>query len=373
MTIGNVNERIKIRFNNRVQFKNIRHVSEFSEEEIKNGWYDKDDFNRMSEEVSEIAKLIEKGIGHALCIRGLEHIVEEDLANYRAEKMINSIDGKYRYQINVVELCTTYAILPSRISLSRHTPGFTYHILRAAVLDEQEEQWDDGVEDSKLIAEIYAEYTKPLEKEAHLIGLKDAEEGYKSFDMELVQPEEEKIKKAKQKKGKKKEKSRSSSSSSSLPTLSSSSHSQLSSSLTSLSLHNEMSIHSITEVDEGNKNTGYEKIKSDELSNVVQNQNLRLQNKTHAKKGDNKNQKRLPQRKGQPRSRKSFLDRKYGGGSELSPFVFSRDGTIQFRKPDIEKIKREQSLKRRTCIHDSLSKFLEDDDDEEDFLTSLLR
>lgn len=335
MTIGNVNERIKIRFNNRVQFKNIRHVSEFSEEEIKNGWYDKDDFNRMSEEVSEIAKLIEKGIGHALCIRGLEHIVEEDLANYRAEKMINSID---------------------------------------AVLDEQEEQWDDGVEDSKLIAEIYAEYTKPLEKEAHLIGLKDAEEGYKSFDMELVKPEEEKIKKAKQKKGKKKEKSRSSSSSSSsLPTLSSSSHSQLSSSLTSLSLHNEMSIHSITEVDEGNKNTGYEKIKSDELSNVVQNQNLRLQNKTHAKKGDNKNQKRLPQRKGQPRSRKSFLDRKYGGGSELSPFVFSRDGTIQFRKPDIEKIKREQSLKRRTCIHDSLSKFLEDDDDEEDFLTSLLR
>jgi hypothetical protein len=131
----------RIRFNGRVQFKTIRHVSEFSEEEIGAGWYRKKDFVRMSEDVSKIANLVSKGTeshnGEELCIRGLEHLVEEDVADYRAEKMIASID---------------------------------------AVLDEQDEQRDEDVFDPDIIAQMYAEIVSPLLREAYLVGLRDAQE-----------------------------------------------------------------------------------------------------------------------------------------------------------------------------------------------------
>lgn len=74
------------------------------------------------------------------------------------------------------------------------------------------------------------------------------------------------------------------------------------------------------------------------------------------------------QRKTQPR--RSAIDRKHG--SELSPFVFRRDGTIAFRKPDVEKLKREQKDKRKNCILGSMSKFLHGDEEEEDFLAGIL-
>jgi len=315
-----VERRHKIRFTNRVQFKNIRHVSEFSEDEIKNGWYNKDDFNQMSDDVSEISKLLEKGVtrrdGEDLCIRGLEHIVEEDLANFRAEKMINSID---------------------------------------AVLDEQEEQWDKGEDEPELIAEIYAEYAKTLAKEAYAIGLRDAEEGYKSFDLSVTSKDtreqnEEEI---------------CIDGSSSLPSLSSSSSSRLFLHKGSSSI--DSSIHSITVEDETIE------IEKDLPSEAKVNKNKlilkkvlspkqKFQTKSYTKE-DNKNEKKKSfQRKIQPR--RSLQDRK--NGSELSPFIFRRDGTIMFRKPDVEKLKREQSVKRRNCIHDSLSKFLDDDDDDDD-------
>jgi hypothetical protein len=288
----------KIQFHGRVQFKNIRHVSEFSEDEIKNGWYDKDDFNRMSDDVAEIAKMVGEGLKHRngeyLCIRGLEHIVEEELANFRAEKMINSID---------------------------------------AVLDEQEEQWDEGIDEPETIAELYTEYAKSLAEEAHQIGLRDAEEGYKSFDLadlihnnnthcsgggtttEIEEEEEKPI------------------SISSLQSLSSSSH----------SLRNGGSSSSIASLP---------------LCGL----------KEAPDKNENGEKKNKHQRKTQPR--RTMLDRK--NGSELSPFVFRRDGTLMFRKSDVEKLKREQSEKRRNCIHGSLNKFLADDDEEEDYLAGLL-
>mmetsp|Transcript_18434 Transcript_18434/g.42334 ORF Transcript_18434/g.42334 Transcript_18434/m.42334 type:complete len:185 (+) Transcript_18434:267-821(+) len=147
MVAGGDNERRKIRFHGRVQFKTIRHVNEFTDDEIRNGWYDKDDFNAMSDNVSEIAALISKGKktlnGEVLCTRGLEHIVEEELADYRAQKMISSID---------------------------------------AVLDAQEEQWEEGRDDPDVIAKLYAEYAKSLLEEAHMIGLQDEKEGYKTWD-----------------------------------------------------------------------------------------------------------------------------------------------------------------------------------------------
>lgn len=131
----------KVRFHGRVQFKTIRHVADFTEEEIIEGWYRKKDFMRMSEEVSEIARLIgmgkETNNGEELSIRGLEHLVEEDVADYRAEKMIASID---------------------------------------AVLDEQDEQRDEDVNDPEIIAKLYAEIVTPLQREAYLVGLRDAKE-----------------------------------------------------------------------------------------------------------------------------------------------------------------------------------------------------
>jgi hypothetical protein len=137
----------KVRFHGRVQFKTIRHVADFSDEEIVEGWYRKKDFIRMSEEVSEIAQLIANGKetykGEELCIRGLEHLVEEDVADYRAEKMIASID---------------------------------------AVLDEQDEQRDEDEYDMEIIAEIYTEIVTPLLREAYLVGLRDAKEASKAAE-----------------------------------------------------------------------------------------------------------------------------------------------------------------------------------------------
>eukprot|EP00980_Cylindrotheca_fusiformis_P026196 scaffold15514_cov129-Cylindrotheca_fusiformis.AAC.4 len=137
----------KVRFHGRVQFKTIRHVADFSDEEIVEGWYRKKDFMRMSEEVSEIAQLIANGKetykGEELCIRGLEHLVEEDVADYRAEKMIASID---------------------------------------AVLDEQDDQRDEDVYDGDIIAEIYTEIVTPLLREAYLVGLRDAKEAAKAAE-----------------------------------------------------------------------------------------------------------------------------------------------------------------------------------------------
>jgi hypothetical protein len=347
----------KIQFHGRVQFKNIRHVSEFSEDEIKNGWYDKDDFNRMSDDVSEIAKMVRDGLNHRngeiLCTRGLEHIVEEELANFRAEKMLNSID---------------------------------------AVLDEQEEQWDEGIDEPEVIAELYTEYAKLLAEEAHEIGLRDAEEGYKSFDLEDLIHNNNNNNNTRSGGGttteieKEEEKSISSSSSRSLR------HGGSSSSAASSSLNglNDPSTHSITEEGDSienekelltktktdknnNKNIGISKniTKSKSSPKPKPKQKLQLTNTLKLKKEEdnNKNEKKEKhQRKTQPR--RTILDRK--NGSELSPFVYRRDGTLMFRKSNVEKLKREQSEKRKKNILGSLSKFLDDDDEEEDYLADLL-
>ena len=372
----------KIRFHERVQFKTIRHVSEFTDDEISNGWYDKDDFNRMSENVSDIAQLIEDGEttldGEELCTRGLEHIVEEELADYRAEKMINSID---------------------------------------AVLDEQEEQWDEGKEEPGLIAELYAEYAKPLLKEAHLIGLKDAEQGYKSWDDLLDEPDYHRlkpkrvasprvkgkkatktkdsvtpssfanrsrvkknkvssqylsaVKPEKEKKSKKsKDKSRapkktysassheSSSSSSSFsdfqpsvstqPTTPSSSFvlkRQSSISSTNSCTLRDMSLHSVSEEFEA-KQLPLKGIEKDNDQPVS------------------------PKRQRKVAPRRTPSQRRHG--TEASPFVYNRKGTLTFRKPDVEKLKREKREKRKNCIRGSLTKFLLDDDDEDDILAGIL-
>jgi hypothetical protein len=137
----------KVQFHSRVQFKTIRHVSDFTEDEVQEGWYQKQDFMRMSEEVGVIAKMVAEGKdthnGEEISVRGLEHLVEEDVADYRAEKMIASID---------------------------------------AVLDEQDDQRDDEINDPEAIAKIYSEIATPLLREAYLVGLRDAEEAQLASD-----------------------------------------------------------------------------------------------------------------------------------------------------------------------------------------------
>jgi hypothetical protein len=65
-----------------------------------------------------------------------------------------------------------------------------------------------------------------------------------------------------------------------------------------------------------------------------------------------------------PSKRKNF-DRK--SGTEMSPFVFRRDGTIGFRNYDVEHRSREQSKQRKDCVKSALFSFLDDgaEDDEE--------
>jgi len=412
--------RRKIRFHERVQFKTIRHVSEFSDDEIRHGWYDKDDFNRMSENVSDIAKLITDGEttldGEELCTRGLEHIVEEELADYRAEKMINSID---------------------------------------AVLDEQEVQWDEGKEEPGLIAELYAEYAKPLLREAHMIGLKDAEQGYKGWD-ELLKEKDylklakkqntspsltgrkgvgktEKVGKAKKTKkvssstfsdtgktekigtvkkkvkknevqeqlarnkptkqyvptSEKKKVKRSSSKNSTQSSLDDSSsssssfqlltpamspgplrHQNSSSSINSCTLRDLSFGSTSEEFDTIVESEKYIPAKGKVFSSVPTKKNTSLL-KSKQKLSLQRNVKDPPKKQRKTQPRRTALDRK--NGSELSPFVFRRDGTLTFRKPDVEKLRREEKDKRKNCIRGAMTKFIYGDEEEEvDILAGIL-
>jgi len=254
----------KVRFHGRVQFKTIRHVAEFSDDEIVNGWYRKKDFMRMSEEVSEIAQLSSNGKetynGEELCIRGLEHLVEEDVADYRAEKMIASID---------------------------------------AVLDEQDEQRDEDIYDGDIIAELYTKIATPLQREAYLVGLRDAKEGTKAAEQipDLVTEE-----------------------------------------VAITPPEPEARPHEV-DTEESLSAVGEEVLKS-----IVE---------EDPKTGDSA--------KNKPVQKRKKINR-LSGGTELSPFVRRRDGTFAFRNRDLEKAKAELSRQRKECVRDALFKHLDSDD-----------
>jgi len=254
----------KVRFHGRVQFKTIRHVSDFSDDEIVNGWYRKKDFMRMSEEVNEIAQLSSSGKetynGEELCIRGLEHLVEEDVADYRAEKMIASID---------------------------------------AVLDEQDEQRDEDIYDGDIIAELYTKIATPLQREAYLVGLRDAKEGTKAAEQipDLVTEE------------------------------------------VAITPPEPEARPCEVDTEESLSAVGEEVLKS-----IVE---------EDPKTGDSA--------KNKPVQKRKKINR-LSGGTELSPFVRRRDGTFAFRNRDLEKAKAELSRQRKECVRDALFKHLDSDD-----------
>lgn len=274
-------EKRKVRFHGRVQFKTIRHVADFADDEIVNGWYRKKDFMRMSEEVSEIAQLIANGKetynGEELCIRGLEHLVEEDVADYRAEKMIASID---------------------------------------AVLDEQDEQRDEDIYDGDIIAEIYTEIVTPLQREAYLVGLRDAKEGAKAAEQipDLVVAE---------------------------ATIAHSEPVAI-----PPELDTEESTTELNSFEMSTLSVGEEVLKS-----IAEDESTPGE---PGKSGAGKSKNKTPQK------RKSRT--RLGLGTELSPLVRRRDGTFAFRNRDLEKAKAELSRQRKECVRDSLFKHLDSDD-----------
>mmetsp|Transcript_18433 Transcript_18433/g.42327 ORF Transcript_18433/g.42327 Transcript_18433/m.42327 type:complete len:366 (+) Transcript_18433:267-1364(+) len=351
MVAGGDNERRKIRFHGRVQFKTIRHVNEFTDDEIRNGWYDKDDFNAMSDNVSEIAALISKGKktlnGEVLCTRGLEHIVEEELADYRAQKMISSID---------------------------------------AVLDAQEEQWEEGRDDPDVIAKLYAEYAKSLLEEAHMIGLQDEKEGYKTWDDLFQDPlyqkkaneaksggEETTKTKNKKKKVKNPTREAADEIEDVTPPTSFSDRSGALSPPSPDSVGSSEFLSRTAKLKGSSTATTSSMQASFSLQDsisLISEEYLLDKSEDFSAEQEDGNKAGSPKRQRKTKPKRSPSQRKYG--TELSPFVLCRDGTIAFKKPEVEKLKKEQKEKRRNCISKSLSDFLRDDDDGDDILAGIL-
>jgi hypothetical protein len=317
----------KVRFFGRVQFKTIRHVNDFSEEEIIEGWYRKRDYAKMSEEVSKIAKLVAKGKdvdGRAdLCIRGLEHLVEEDVADYRAEKMIASVD---------------------------------------AVLDQQEDQRNEEIFDPEIIAKIYAEIAAPLQKEAYLVALRDALAATEAME-EMDKPKE----KEKEKKTKSKKKS-----SKKTPKSSKIYESNESDTSGTYETCEESTPEEGSPEEETPEERGSQLEVNDNLSSSVHTENVKalepsrqvpLPPRDWAPEQSTQSEDALPPpppptKTPTPTKRtRTRLDR--SGGTELSPLVRKLDGTFAFRNRELDRTKMELSKERRLCVKASLFKHLD--------------
>ncbi len=327
----------RVRFHGRVQFKTIRHVADFSDEEIQEGWYRKKDFMRMSEEVSEIAQLVAQGKeshnGEELSIRGLEHLVEEDVADYRAEKMIASID---------------------------------------AVLDEQDEQRDEDINDPEVIAKLYTEIVTPLQREAYLVGLRDAKEAALAAesipDLPLSSPKVEVELEAEseapaaspmqidtpiEKPKKKKE------SSTAVP------KKKLSGKIKKTPVP--AAVQSTAPVPVPVTTTKKPiklvvPVKSQPTSSSID-EGEEMLNMGDEKDVDTKETKPKPlnaaERKAAQEKRKNRVRRT---GSELSPLVRRRDGSFAFRNKELDHAKAELKKERRDCVRDALFKHLDSPD-----------
>jgi hypothetical protein len=311
----------RVRFFSRVQFKTIPHVKDFSEEDILNGWYRKRDYQKMSAEVSRIAKLIAKGQDvdgrEDICVRGLEHMVEEDVADYRAEKMIASVD---------------------------------------AVLDEQEDQRNEETYDDDIIAKLYAEIAAPLQKEAYLVGLRDALDATEAREEMWAEKENETKTKSLKKASKKTPKS-----------------SKIDESDTS---ETHETCEESTAEEETPEEGGSQAEVDDFLSSSIHSENEKppqpQEEVYHPPSRDwspeqsTQIENALPpppptSKTPTPTKRtRARLDR--SDGTEVSPLVRRFDGTFAFRNRELDRNKKELSKDRRLCVKESLFKYLDDGD-----------
>jgi hypothetical protein len=279
---------------------------------------------RMSEEVSEIAQLVAQGKeshnGEELSIRGLEHLVEEDVADYRAEKMIASID---------------------------------------AVLDEQDEQRDEDVNDPEVIAKIYSEIVTPLQREAYLVGLRDAKEAALAAasipDLGPVTPPDEgvtpmEIDAPVEKPKKKKE-----------PSATAPKKKQLSAGkIKKLPVIVPPPAPAAQPPKKPTKFVSPLKPLPTSSSNDEGEEMLNLgDDKDDEKKDAKPKQLSAEERKAAQEKRKN---RVRGTGSEVSPLVRRRDGSFAFRNKELDHAKAELKKQRRDCVRDALFKHLDSPD-----------
>ena len=99
---------------------------------------------------------------------------------------------------------------------------------------------------------------------------------------------------------------------------------------------------------------------------------LPTKKKVSAEKKAQKKEKKASTSGDEKSSRKTLRRKTFNrkGGSELSPFVFRRDGTKQFRNFDAEHMKREEKRVRKDCIQSSMFKYLDDGEDDIEKLIS---
>lgn len=337
MTDEPVRER-KVRFHGRVQFKTIRHVADFTDDEIQEGWYRKKDFVRMSEEVSEIAQLVAQGKeshnGEELSIRGLEHLVEEDVADYRAEKMIASID---------------------------------------AVLDEQDEQRDEDITDPDVIARIYTEIVTPLQREAYLVGLRDAKEATAAAESMADVPEKKPPPKEDQQlsftrqpsrspnKKEPKEKVKPAAPLPQPPVAKPAKEKK------KAPIPKKKPPTSTTNKKPPKKPLSKPMVPAPAPVEEEGEQNLNLGDEETDEKAHAKKPKQLSaaERKAAAEERRNRI--RTGAGSEMSPLVRRRDGSFAFRNKELDHANAELKKQRQDAVRDSLFKFLDSPDPSSSF------
>ena len=121
----------------------VKHISEFSQQEIQDIWFSVEDFAQFKEDCKRtISMMKELGVSfqntEVTCSRGLEHFIETRKSNRKSR----------------------------RANASR------------AVLAEQELQFKEGSYDPEYIAEVYQEISVTCQAEAYSAGLRDQEEAY---------------------------------------------------------------------------------------------------------------------------------------------------------------------------------------------------
>lgn len=125
-----------VRFAEEDEILLVRHIDDFSEEEIAEIWFDQQYYAAIKAEYKEIIFDIEHGRhveNDEVTSRGLEHRTQE---------------GSWaRFQ----------------------TKRDSYN----AVLDEQDRQWKEDADDDEQIGRIYMEHSQPCARKAHQLGLMD--------------------------------------------------------------------------------------------------------------------------------------------------------------------------------------------------------
>jgi hypothetical protein len=124
-----------VKYSRHVKVAQIRHLNEYSQEEVDAIWYDPDEYAKMKEDINLTVEMNKDNepLGPDRCWRGVEY---------------RTYEGQRRRQHN------KYSAL-------------------YAVLDEQEAQWDQNIMDEDAITAIYINHSAPCMEAAWQLGIAD--------------------------------------------------------------------------------------------------------------------------------------------------------------------------------------------------------